>query len=118
MRFEYEGDEFPGAFVEVSDAWSIGQRRAFLELKGDDWLALWRKKIVALHLPALEGEPLDDSEQVTQDGLDRLDVRLFAWLEAAIVLTVRELADLGEAQRRALFDTYAKKTAKVTTPAA
>ena len=118
MRFEYEGDEFPGAFVEISDAWSIGQRRAFLELKGAEWLDLWRSKVVALHLPAIEGEQLDAPDQLTQDGLDRLDVRLFAWLEAAIVLTVRELANLGEAQRRALFDSYGKKPENSTATAA
>ena len=118
MRFDFEGEEFPGAFVEISDAWSIGQRRAFLELKGAEWLDLWRSKVVALHLPALEGEPIDDPAEITQDGLDRLDVRLFAWLEAAIILTVRELGSLGEAQRRALFDTYAKRRENSTAPAA
>ena len=118
MRFAYEGDEFPGAFVEVSDSWSIGQRRRFLQATGEEWLGLWRSKIAALHLPALEGDPIDDPEQITQDGLDRLDVRLFAWLEAAIILTVRELANLGEAQRRALFDSYGKKPENSTATAA
>lgn len=104
-RYEAEAP-FEGAFVEYSDAWSVGQRNAFWAAQGDEFLAILRTKITVLHLPALEGEPLDTASAVTAPDMDRLDVRLYEWFRGTWMACLLDIGKLGEAQRRSLFAAY------------
>lgn len=103
MRFDCAEPEFSGAFVEFSDAWSVGEKRRVFEVQGDEFYALLQRKITALHLPALEGNALDSPAGVTRDGVDRLDGRLWDWLRGTISAAILELTNLGEAVRQRLY---------------
>jgi len=98
MRYTCE-EPFAGAFVEYSDAWSMRDRRLFISDKGDEWLDLIRGKVTALHLPAMEGEPLTSAEHLTVENLERLDGRLFDWWRATPGQCLVDLRRLGEALR-------------------
>lgn len=103
MRFDCAEPEFPGAFVEFTDAWSVGEKRRVFEVQGEEFYALLQRKLTALHLPALEGDALDAPADVTRDGVDRLDGRLWDWLRGTISTAILELGNLGEAVRQRLY---------------
>lgn len=98
MRYECR-EPFAGAFVEYSDAWSIRDRRRFVQDRGDDWLALVRGKTVALHLPSLEGASIDHPDALTVENLEMIDWRLFEWWKATPAQCLEDVTRLGEALR-------------------
>ena len=102
MRFDFDGPEFPGAFVEFSDAWSVGEKRRIFEVQGDEFYSLLRRKVTALSLPVMEGEQITAPDQLTHDSIDGLDGRLWDWFRGTVGRAILELGNLGEAMRRRL----------------
>lgn len=102
MRFDFDGEEFPGAFVEFTDAWSVGEKRRVFEVQGEDFYTLLRRKVTAIQLPTLEGDPISAPAQLTHEGIEGLDGRLWDWFRGTIGRAIVELGNLGEAMRRRL----------------
>jgi hypothetical protein len=102
MRYECDDPQFDGAFVEFSEQWSVRQRRALVEANGDEYVRLLASKVTALHLTVVEGEPITEPSQFDQQNLDRVDFRLFEWVNRQTVQLLLDLAELGEAYRRRL----------------
>jgi hypothetical protein len=98
MRYEC-AEPFAGAFVEYSDAWSMGDRRRFTSERGEPWLDLVRAKVIAIYLPALEGDDITTPEALTVEGLERIDGRLYDWWRATPTQCLADLRSLGEALR-------------------
>lgn len=104
-RYDAEAP-FEGAFVQYSDAWSVGQRNQFWEVKGDEFLVLLRAKMESVNLPAIEGDAIVEAEAITEADMNRLDVRLYEWFRGTWLACLLDIGKLGEASRRSLFATY------------
>lgn len=113
----YDAPEpFTGSYVEYSDAWSVGQRNRFWNVKGDEFLELLRAKVTEVHLAAVEGEAIVVADALTDADLERLDVRLYEWFRGTWIACLIDVGKLGEALRRALFATYEEQNSAMTTP--
>lgn len=97
-RYEAEAP-FEGAFVEYSDAWSVGQRNRFYQLRGAEFIALLASKVTAVNLPCAEGEDITTPADLTVEGLDRIDQRIFPWFLDTASDCLRQIVELGEALR-------------------
>lgn len=106
---------FEGAYVEYSDAWSVGQRNRFWADKDEPFLALLRSKTVAIYLPAEEGEAITTADDITADDMDRLDLRLYEWFRGTWLTCLLDIGKLGEALRRSLFVGYDETNSTTTT---
>jgi hypothetical protein len=109
MLYTCDDPQFAGAFVEFSEQWSVRQRRALITETGEEYVQLLAAKIEALHLPAVEGEPITEPAQFNQENIDRIDIRLFEWVRRQTVQLLVDLAELGEAYRRRLYGTSEEK---------
>ena len=114
MRFDAP-EPFVGNFVEYSTKWTVGQRRDVFEVKGDEYLALMRSKITALHIDCEGGKPITQASDLVQGRYDNVDSVLWDWFAVTPLAALREVVRLGEAMRSQLFDPPAK-TASDTTP--
>lgn len=104
MRYTCDIEGLEHAFVEFSDAWTRGEYRALGSTDdGDAWLALLRSKIVAVCLPCLKGDDIDDPTQLTEEDFDRVDIRAFQWFSNMPWLFRAEIANQGEVLRRRLY---------------
>lgn len=111
MRYEIDDPAGGGSFVEYSDAWSRAEQRAAWAAEDDTLLDILRPKIVAMHLLCGDGGYLDSPADLTLEGIDRVDMRVFQWFAATWSVCLRDLANLGNAWRRQLFATSAPETA-------
>lgn len=111
MRFEFDGPEYPGAFVEFSSRWTRREVREFwrTDLDEAEQFALIVSKVTACDLGGVTA--------LTVDTIDDLDVLLFRFIVDASVLAVAELARLGEAVGRRLRASYVATLATPTTDA-
>lgn len=103
LRYELDDG---AAWVVFDRHWTRGELRRFWRENGDPWLALVRSKIVALCV----GE-LSDPAQVTEEGLDTLEYGVYTWFEQVCLKAVVDVAKLGEARGRRLWDTNGAATA-------
>lgn len=107
MRIVCEEPGFDGAFIDIDTArWT--RRDVEVLVRGattDAWFAVLRRKITAVSLPALEGEPVTTPDQITSEAMDRLDHVLWNWFVAAVTSAGRELISLGNAPWRRLSPT-------------
>jgi hypothetical protein len=105
-RLEYCGDELPGNWVDISDAWTRGEVRAFYEaaLVVDEkaTAVILRVKLIGVHIYTANGDLLSDADALLA-RMDDLDVRLARWLSSGIMAALQELMSLGEARRRLSF---------------
>ncbi len=97
---------FEGAYVEYSDAWSVGQRNRFWADKDEPFLALLRSKVVSINLPAIEGDALTSADAITEADMERMDLRLYEWFRGTWLSCLLDIGKLGEALRRSLFAAY------------
>jgi hypothetical protein len=94
----------PGNWVEVLQSWSRKELRDLLEVTGDEFSALLRRKIVACHLETAAGEPITDPALLTSEALDdALRYEVYCWLTARLMTYVIEVQRLGESMRRRLW---------------
>lgn len=108
---------FEDNYIELSDTWTRREVRDFYQFNGADYLALIAKKVVTCHLVCPGGEPIVDGSGFTDDGLDRIDYRVYGWV---VDLPVKHVADLGELSlacgRRLFVTTETKTTQAVADP--
>lgn len=90
-------------FIEFSDRWSKAERQAFRTLGGSDdkakheeWLTLYRSKIVALHLDCIGAEPITTPDHITDEYIDRMDLVVFEWLKYVGGAHLDHLSSLGK----------------------
>ena len=94
----------PDNWVEVLQSWTRKEMRDLLEVTGDDYAALLRKKIVACSLETASGEPLTNPGLLTSEALDdALRYEVYCWLTSRLMTFVIEVQRLGEAMRRRLW---------------
>lgn len=115
MRVECTEPGFEGNFIELSDVWTRGEMRRFWRKETNDedrreWLSLLQGKITAIHLEAVNGDPITRADQYTDEELERIDNRLWLWVQSALLKAVMDVNDLGNALRRRLWDTSGEKT--------
>lgn len=103
MRYSPEDEALAHNFVEYSDSWTRGETKTAYNKVGSEFLDLLKRKITAIHLDCLEGEPITDAAALTEDDLDRIDVRVYTWFSMTWVAHLNNLADLGNALGRKLF---------------
>lgn len=95
LRYEYPGDEFAGAFVEVSGSWTRRELREWMRSDGDTFIDLLKRKVTAVNLCHIT-----DPAQFSDDALDDLPNELFEWLVGVVSVVYVEVNRLGEASRR------------------
>lgn len=111
----YECNDFPGAFVEFSDAWSRKQLRDAWNVQGEEYMSLVRSKIVACYLPTLDGDAIDAPEKLTLDSADDMDMRLWRWFSATVPKALDDVLKLGETVAASLWSgTDSAEAAKTT----
>ena len=72
--------------------------------------SLLQGKITAIHLEAVNGDPITRADQYTDGELERIDNRLWLWVQSALLKAVMDVNDLGNALGRRLWDTSGEKT--------
>lgn len=103
MRYNSNVPGLEHCFVEISERWTRGDVKNFFALKGDEFLALVRSKVVAIHLEA-EGGAIDTPDKLTSDNADNVDYQLWRWFSVALQKGVDDLYALGEATARRWLD--------------
>jgi hypothetical protein len=113
LRYTCPVADYPEDFVEVSEAWSRRDFRTFwLSEEGDPILDIYRRKIVACHLSRADGQPpLTDPATLNEEAIDSLDMRIFMWLQGAMLQAATEVQTLGKAAQRRLFEPSADTAA-------
>lgn len=104
MRYECEEPGFEGAYLEMTDkGWT---RKALNQLRtldeSDAWFGVLAQYVTAVHLPTLDGEPVQAAGQITPDALDRLDIVLYNWFVSALSEALADVTNLGNAPWRRL----------------
>ena len=100
----YDCNDFPGAFVEFSDAWTRKEfKRVFDNSDPAVYLALVRSKVVACYLPTSDGDAIDNPDKMTAERIEDVDVRLWTWFSNAVIKAVSDVAKLGEAVAASLW---------------
>lgn len=102
IRVECSTAGLEANWVEVDEAWTRGELRDYTTLKGDAFVALWRRKVTGCHLVAQDGVVIDEPERV-HELLDGLDLRLVRFVTAAPLEATDYLLGLGEVNKRLSF---------------
>lgn len=98
MRYTCNVEGFEHCFVEVSERWTRGDVKNFFAMKGEEYLALLRSKIVAIHLDATS--PIDAPEKLTSAAADDVDYQVWRWFSVAVQKGVDDLYSMGEENAR------------------
>ncbi len=114
MRIVCEEPGFEGAYVDIGTArWTRRDVDALVRMATtDEWYDVLQRKVTAVSLSVLEGEPVTKPDQITGEAMDRLDYVLWNWFVAAVTSVGRELIDLGNAPWRRLSPTPEAKAAE------
>lgn len=104
-----------GNWVEFSDVWTRKELQDYMGLRGGEFVALWQRKVTAIHIETPAGEVITDPLELHQ-RLDDVDIRMLTFATDAGIDATAHLLTLGEANRRLSFagDAAAQTT---TTPA-
>lgn len=102
IRVECSTPGLEANWIEVDDVWTRKELQAFVSLVGEEYWALWGRKVVLCHLVLPDGGVVDDPMQV---GLvaDDVDLRLLRWLSSAVLTATQYLLNLGEVSARLLL---------------
>lgn len=85
-------------YVEVADAWTVREVTALYESR-EQWLSLWRKKVLSVYLTVGDGETITDPADVI-NRFEDMDIRLARFVNNSLAWAVDHLATLGGTQRR------------------
>ena len=107
MRYTCDIPGFEDCWFELSERWTRGELKAFFADRGEDYLALVRKKLTAIHMP-IETGAIDAPEALTMEAADGVDIMLWKWFGTALNMGVDELYSMGEAHARRWSGEYAK----------
>lgn len=108
LRYECDDPDFAGCFVEISKAWSRKQYQQYwagVKDKSDEWFALIKSKITALRLVTVEGVEITHPDQLTDETIDEIDLRLWTWFANVIPKALFDVSALGNALGRRLWVT-------------
>lgn len=112
LKYTCDIPGFEDCWFELSERWTRGELKAFFADRGDAYLALIRKKIVAIHMTAdpdqIDGGAITDPAQLTPEATDHVDITLWKWFATALNVGVDELYSMGEAHARRWSGEYAK----------
>lgn len=102
MRLDCAEPGFETAYIEVDTAkWLRPEVNIMSQgATTDKWFALLRRKVTAVRLPVLEGEPITLPAHLTPEALDRVDYVLWNWFVWAVTQAAKEVIDLGNAPWR------------------
>jgi hypothetical protein len=114
VRIYCDAPEYADAWIDVAAVWSQRQLQRLLEVAGDDFYAFLRERVGACHIPTLEGEPITDVAQLSDDGLGDVDVLLLTWIGAVMPLAVARRRALGNASARLSLPSNGATTARTT----
>lgn len=136
MKYQCDSPGLQGDFVEFSDSWSRAQTKATWAAWGaiptapaggppvsdeeanaaeERLLATLRPKIISLHLTCPDAEPITNPAELTPARTEQMDQRVYLWWVNVWLVHLRDLANLGNALGRRLFDTSeASQPAKAT----
>jgi hypothetical protein len=109
-RYECDDPAFAGNFIEYSDAWSLREVDAAWNAPPSAMVEAVAHKVTALHLEMLDGDPLMEPCDLTDDNLQGVDLRLYYWLAGTFVKVTTDIGQLGKALRRTLFASSAETT--------
>ena len=101
VRVECTTEGLEENWIEVSDFWTRAELSAYVKTSGDDFIALWRRKVTACHL--VTGDLVVDDPLLVHEQLDGLDIRLMRFLTGAVTEATNYLLSLGEANKRLSF---------------
>lgn len=123
MRYDCDDPAFAGDFIEYSDSWSRVQVREIWKTDNESALLdCLRPKILGLHLTCVDAPPIIDLADLTPERTEQMDTRLYEWFASSWVKHLGNLAMLGNALGRKLFDLSAMspvgETATATTTTA
>jgi hypothetical protein len=113
MKYSCDIEGLEHNYIELSDVWSRKQATEFLTADSDKYLALLKAKIIALSLDCVEGPPVTSAEDLTDDALDDLDMRVFHWLKIIPRGHVQNVLNLGEASGRRSYVTVGETAARM-----
>ena len=111
MKIQCTLEDFPECWIEVSERWTRAEERELVTANGEQWLALFHKKVVACNLRDESGQYLNTPAAVTWDTFDLLDVRLAGFVGASLATACLELRNLGKVSRRVSFNGHAPANA-------
>jgi len=94
IRIECSIEDFGDTWVEVSDKWTRREYRDMLDAEGDAWLDLFHAKVEACHIQT-DGEPITDPQELTEDMLDDVDMRVLGFLGGLFIDAAQALRSLG-----------------------
>lgn len=98
MRYEFDDTNF----VEFESRWTRKDIRTISTGTGEEYVDTLRRKIVAVHLDLSDGA-ITSPEELTDEAIDNMDWVLWRWFSATPMAVIKDLSDLGEAQRRRLL---------------
>lgn len=101
VRVECTTEGLEENWVEVSDFWTRAELSAYSKTSGDEFISLWRRKVVACHI--VTGDLVIDDPLQVHEQLDGLDIRLMRFLTGAVTEATSYLLTLGEANKRLSF---------------
>lgn len=112
MRIDCKLAGHEACYIDVADRWTRGEIRQFWTTNDDEEATeLFRSKLTDLHLVALNGDIIDDPEDLTTANIDGLDYELYIWLSNAFGEAINQLQDLTKKNVRSSFSTTAAKKA-------
>lgn len=120
MRFTCDIPGFEDCWIEISDFWTRKDRNDFLkasEFGADEepdehgyrpgdyaYCDALRRKVEAVHLRTVDGDIIDDPEELTPSAFqERLDDSVATWISYTPVAAYDSRRKLGEARGRNLF---------------
>jgi hypothetical protein len=109
IRKECPLEGYTDCFFEVADKWTRGDFRAYWNQGGDEFFAVYRRKITKLHLTVEEGEPITAPAELVDARIDGVDYVLWRWFGMAFAEAVVEAQRLGEAKAQQSSPTSAAK---------
>jgi len=117
VRYICTIEGFEDAWVDISEAWT---RQEIQELAQSTEITVvmdyWNRKIVACHLPLVDGTYIDDIELLTQEVLtDSVDVRFADFMGYVLVQACGWVRTLGPLSGRPSSDSVAKAKTQTTT---
>jgi len=113
MKFSCQLEGFTDNWIEFSDRWTRREGKELFDMPEreafDKFMPL---KCTGCHIEQPDAEPLTDPKQLTYDGLDNIDARLFGFIARALYSTYTELTRLGNASARLSSATNGMMTAQ------
>ena len=85
-------------WVEFSDVWTRREDTDLFSLPEQEGFSKYfARKCTACHIEQVGGEPITDPAQLTYDGLNDVDLRVFGFLAGSIYIACRSSQRLGNA---------------------